>query len=106
MAQLVKNLPVMQETWVGKIPWRKERLPIPVFWPREFRGLYSPWGCKESDMTEQLSHVSVTATKFIIHDLFSITISKEYIFYLFLSSHEYNRSDTRGLECRGLLVYC
>ena len=28
--------------WVGKIPWRRERLPIPVFWPGEFHGLYSP----------------------------------------------------------------
>ena len=27
-------------------------LPTPVFWPGEFRGLYSPWGRKESDMTE------------------------------------------------------
>ena len=27
----------------------------PVFWPREFHGLYSPWGRKESDMTERLS---------------------------------------------------
>ena len=27
--------------WVGKIPWRRERLPIPVFWPGEFHGLYS-----------------------------------------------------------------
>ena len=30
VAQLVKNLPAMQETWspslVGKIPWRTERL--------------------------------------------------------------------------------
>ena len=25
------------------------------FWPREFHGLYSPWGCKELDTTEQLS---------------------------------------------------
>ena len=33
-----------------------ERLPNPVFWPGESRGLYSPWGCKESDTTEQLSH--------------------------------------------------
>ena len=41
--------------WVGKIPWRRERLPTPVFWPGEFHGLYSSWGCKESDMTEQLS---------------------------------------------------
>ena len=35
MAQLVKNLPAMQEpsvrTLVGKIPWRRERLPMPVF---------------------------------------------------------------------------
>ena len=41
--------------WVGKIPWRRERLPTPAFWPREFHGLYSPWDCKESDMTDQLS---------------------------------------------------
>ena len=26
-----------------------------VFWPGELRGLYSPWGRKESDMTERLS---------------------------------------------------
>ena len=32
-----------------------ERLPIPVFWPGEFHGLYSPWGRKESDTTERLS---------------------------------------------------
>ena len=29
---------------VGKILWRRERLPTPVFWPGEFHGLYSPWG--------------------------------------------------------------
>ena len=33
VAQLVKNPPVMWETWVGKILWRRERLPTPVFWP-------------------------------------------------------------------------
>ena len=37
---------------VGRIPRGRERLPTPVFWPREFHGLYSPWGHKESDMTE------------------------------------------------------
>ena len=52
VAQLVKNLPAMRETWVRKIPWRRERLPTPVFWPGEFHGLYSPWGHKESDTTE------------------------------------------------------
>ena len=40
---------------VGKIPWRRERLPTPVFWPGEAHGLYSPRGCKESDTTERLS---------------------------------------------------
>ena len=49
----------MRETgfnpWVGKIPWRRERLPTPVFWPGEFHGLYSPWGRKELDTTKQLS---------------------------------------------------
>ena len=48
-AQLVKNPSAMGETWVqslvGKIPWRKERLTTPVFWPGEFHGLYSLWGC-------------------------------------------------------------
>jgi len=40
--------------WVGKIPWRREWLPTPVFWPREFHGLYNPcpWGHKELDTTE------------------------------------------------------
>ena len=55
VAQLVKNPPVMRETWVGKIPLRRERIPTPVFWPGEFQGLYSPWGGKELDTTEQLS---------------------------------------------------
>ena len=32
-----------------------EGIPTPVFWPGEFHGLYSPWGHKESDMTEQIS---------------------------------------------------
>ena len=39
------------DPWVGKIPWRRERLPTPVFWPGEFHGLYSPWGRKESNPT-------------------------------------------------------
>jgi len=41
--------------WIGKIPWRRERLPTLIFWLREFHGLHSPWGHKESVMTERLS---------------------------------------------------
>ena len=40
---------------VGKIHWRRERLPTVVFWPGEFHGLHSPWSRKELDMTEWLS---------------------------------------------------
>ena len=40
---------------LGRFPWRREQLPTPVFWPGEFHGLYSPWGCKRLGMTEQLS---------------------------------------------------
>ena len=31
---------------LGRVTWRREQLPTPVFWPGEFHGLYSPWGCK------------------------------------------------------------
>ena len=42
----------------GLIPWRREWLSTPVFLPGEFHGRRSlvgcsPWGCKESDTTEQ-----------------------------------------------------
>ena len=59
VAQLVKNPPAMWKTWVLSLSWEdpleRERLPTPVFWPGELTGLYSPWGRKESDTTEQLS---------------------------------------------------
>ena len=47
--------------WVRKMPWRREWLPTAVFLPKEFHGQrnlvgYSLWGCKESDMTDQLTH--------------------------------------------------
>ena len=55
---MVKNPPGTQETWVqtlgGKIPWKRERLPTPVFWPGEFHELRSLAGYiqyMESDMT-------------------------------------------------------
>ena len=42
---------------VGQERTWKERLPAPVFWPGEFHRPYSPWGRKESDMTEQHMYV-------------------------------------------------
>ena len=59
VAQTVKNLPAMQEIWVQSLGWEdsleKGMATTPEFWPGEFQELYSPWGHKESDMTERLS---------------------------------------------------
>ena len=59
MAELVKNLPAMWETWVRSPGWEdlleKGIVPTPVFWAREFHGLYSLWGRKELDVTERLA---------------------------------------------------
>ena len=46
-----------ESAWVGKIPWRRERQPTPVFLPREFHGQrspvgYHPWGRKELNSIE------------------------------------------------------
>ena len=51
IAQLVKNLPAIQETLV-------QFLGQEVFWPGEFHGLHSPWSRKELDMNEQLSLIA------------------------------------------------
>ena len=46
VAQLVKNLPAMWETWVQSLGWedalKKGKAPTPVLFPGEFHGLYSP----------------------------------------------------------------
>ena len=72
MAQTGKNLPAMQETWVRSlgledtlekgiathssiVAWR-------ILWTEKPDGLHSPWGHRESDMTEQL----IQYTKIII----------------------------------------
>ena len=55
VAQLVKNLPAMQETQVQFLgwedPWRRKRQPTPILLPGESHGQrslasYSPWGHK------------------------------------------------------------
>ena len=45
---------------VGKIPWRSKWQSTPVVLPGKFHGQrnlagYSPWGLKESDVTQRLS---------------------------------------------------
>ena len=65
VAQTVKNLPAMWETWVRSLGWEdplekgmaihSSILAWRIPWTEEPGGLYSPWGRKESDTTEPLS---------------------------------------------------
>ena len=56
----------------GRVPWRREWLPTPVFWPGEFHGLCSPWGHQEMDMTERLPLIKLVKA----HELLSL-VSKD-----------------------------
>ena len=52
--------------WVWKILWRREWAPTPVFLSGCFHGQrslagYSPWGRKESDTIQQLTHTPLSA---------------------------------------------
>ena len=85
---------------VGKIPWRREWLLTPAFFPGKSHGLrslagYSPWGHKELDTTEVTEHA---------HMLFSNTcqrnpcvdVLRKFVdslqFYLFICSYWLRRA--------------
>ena len=58
------------DPWVGKIPWRREWQPTPVFLPGESHGQrklagYSPGGHRELDSTEQLTLSLSGASSFL-----------------------------------------
>ena len=59
VAQLVKNLLAMREIWVQSLGWEdpleKEKATHSSILAWKFHVLYSPWGRKESDLTEWLS---------------------------------------------------
>ena len=65
MAQMVKNLPAMQETQVQFLGWEDppeegNGSPLRYSFPGEFHQQtslagYNPWGCRESDTTERLT---------------------------------------------------
>ena len=64
VAQMVKNLTIMQETQVQSLGWEdpleKGMATHSSILPGEFHGQkslvgYSPWDCKELDTTEQLT---------------------------------------------------
>ena len=67
MAQTIKNLAAVQETWVRSLGW-EDPLEEGTVNPLQYSCLENPhgqrslvgcstWGCRESDMTERLSTV-------------------------------------------------
>ena len=71
MAQMVKHLPVMKETWILSLGredlLEKEMATTPVLLSGKFhrwRSLvgYSPWGCIESDTTKQFQYYAASLT--------------------------------------------
>ena len=68
-------------SWVVKIPWRRERLPTPVFWPGEFHGLCILHGLANSrtrlsDFTHtlQLAIASKLVYIRICQDIFELSL--------------------------------
>ena len=82
MAQLVKNLPAMWKTsvWskVGKIPWRRGRVPTPVFWPGEFHG--------QSMGLQRVGHDWVTFISFQYHCILGISTRSAFNMILHIGS--------------------
>ena len=63
VVQMIKDPPAMWETWarswVGKIPWRRERLPTPVFLPGESSWTEEPGGLQSMGL-QTVGHNWVT----------------------------------------------
>ena len=65
---MVKNPPINAEDirdvssipGSGRSPGRGHGNPFQYSCPQVFYGLYGPWGHKESDTTEQLSHTYIS----------------------------------------------
>ena len=77
VAQLVKDPPAMQETWVQPLGWedpleKQKATHSSILTWRVSWTIYSQWGCKESDMTERLS---------LICTCYHIPIMMEYTFW-------------------------
>ena len=78
---------LMFNPWVRKIPWRREWLLTLVFLPGESHGHrslagYSPWGRKESDMTEQLTHIHLSPIYLSIPIIYLSSLSIYCLSYL------------------------
>ena len=83
--------------WIRKIPWRRKWQPTPVLLPGKSHGWrslvgYSPWGRKESDMTERLhfcisSRIHLLQSLLITHSSASTLIRSDQISHSVVSDY-------------------
>ena len=87
---VVKNLPANSgdsgSTWVGKIPWRRNWQPTPVFLPGKSHGQrsrvgYSPWVCKRP--TQLSNWITPLHTHIHLSEVSINSYFLEVFFYLF-----------------------
>ena len=64
VALSVKNLPAIRETWVRSLGW-EDPLEKGTAIHSSILTLYSPWGQKEPDTTEQISAAHICAQEHI-----------------------------------------
>ena len=102
---MVKNLSALQVTWIqslaGKILWRREWQPTPVFLPGESHGQnnltgYSPWDCKTLDTTEQLMqpqqhNAEEHSFSFLVKAVKNVSVTALFFQLKKLKSNEKNR---------------
>ena len=93
VAHLVKNPPAMQGSNMGLIPGMGRALGERKGYPLQYSGLEnsidSPWFCKESDMTERLSHFTFTSfsplpfTSLLFSDICKASSDNHFAFFHF-----------------------
>ena len=87
LAQTIKNPPAMQQTWIWPLDWEDPLEKAKATYPRilawRILGIYSSWGHKESNTTEQLSLTS--SHNYYIHHFLNwhMTSKKPRLFWVF-----------------------
>ena len=120
MAQMVKRLPTSGRPgfnpWIRKIPWRRKWQPTPVFLPGKSHGWrslvgYSPWGCRESDMTERLHFhytlfiviMNIGCIPFVVQYWKVVAEPQKMLGFLASRGEEFNLGPEMRLDCSELL---
>jgi len=94
-----------------KIPWKRAWQPTSVFLSGEFHGegslvSYSPWGCKESDITEQLTHIYMCIYIYIYNLVHTMTLHHKLIIISPTKTYRWLINTWRDAQHHSLLEKC